>query len=59
MDQMPSRWNIAPTTLIRLNPQVKEKVKKEIDRMLVVGLIFPVDELEWISSIVIQSKKGT
>lgn len=27
----------------RLNPKVKEKVKKDIDRMLVVGLIFPVE----------------
>jgi hypothetical protein len=26
------------------NPRVKEKVKKEIDRMLVVGLILPVYE---------------
>jgi hypothetical protein len=37
----------------RLNPRVKEKVKKEIDKMLAVGLIFPVDEAEWISPIVI------
>jgi hypothetical protein len=42
----------------RLNPRVKEKVKKEIDRMLAAGLIFPVDEAEWINPIVIQSKKG-
>jgi hypothetical protein len=41
-----------------LNPKVKEKVKKEIDIMLAVGLIFPMDEAEWISPIVIQSKKG-
>jgi hypothetical protein len=34
-------------------------VKKEIDRMLAVGIIFPVDEAEWISPIVIQRKKGT
>jgi hypothetical protein len=42
----------------RLNPRVKEKVKKEIDHMLVAGLIFPVDEAEWINPIFIQSKKG-
>jgi hypothetical protein len=42
-----------------LNPRVKEKVKKEIDRMLAAGLIFPVDEAKWISPIVIQNKKGT
>jgi len=37
----------------RLNLQVKEKVTKEIDKMLVVGLILLVDEAEWISHIVI------
>jgi len=35
----------------RLNPWVKEKVKKEIDRMLATGLTFPVDEAEWIGPI--------
>jgi hypothetical protein len=40
-----------------LNPRVKEKVKKEIDKMLEAGLIFPVEEVEWVSLIVIQSKK--
>jgi hypothetical protein len=43
----------------QLNPRVKEKVKKEIDRMLATGLIFPVDEDEWIIFIVIHTKKGT
>jgi hypothetical protein len=38
---------------------VKEKVKREIDKMLEVGLIFAVEEEEWVSPIVIQSKKGT
>jgi hypothetical protein len=42
-----------------LNPRVKEKVKKEIDEMLEAGLIFVVEEAEWVSPIVIQSKKGT
>jgi hypothetical protein len=42
-----------------LNPRVEEKVKKEIDRMLATGLISHVDEAEWVSPIVIQSKKGT
>jgi hypothetical protein len=41
-----------------LNPRVKEKVKKEIDRILATRLIFHVDEAERISPIVIQSKKG-
>jgi hypothetical protein len=43
----------------RLNPRVKEKVKKEIDKMLEARLIFAVEEEEWVSPIVIQSKKGT
>jgi hypothetical protein len=43
----------------RLNPRVKEKVKRETDKMLEAGLIFAVEEAEWVSPIVIQSKKGT
>ena len=41
----------------RLNPRVKEKFKKEIDKMLEEGLIFVVEEVEWVSLIVIQRKK--
>jgi hypothetical protein len=42
-----------------LNPRVKEKVKREINKMLEYGLIFVVEEEEWVSPIVIQRKKGT
>ena len=42
-----------------LNPRVKEKVKREIDKMLEARLIFLVEEAEWVSPIVSQSKKGT
>ena len=42
-----------------LNPRVKEKVKKDIDKMLEVGLSFAVEEEEWVSLIVIQSKNDT
>jgi hypothetical protein len=42
-----------------LNPRVIEKVKKEIDKMLEAGLIFVVEEAEWVSPIVTQSKKDT
>jgi len=42
-----------------LNPRVKEKVKKEIENMLEVDLICLVEESEWVSPIVIQSKKDT
>jgi hypothetical protein len=34
------------------------QVKREIDKMLEAGLIFVVEEAEWVSPIVIQSKKG-
>ena len=37
----------------RLNPKVKEKLKREIDKMLEVGLIFAVEEVEWVNPIVI------
>jgi DNA integrity scanning protein DisA with diadenylate cyclase activity len=42
-----------------INPRIKLKVKKEINNMLEVGLIFLVEEEEWVSLIVIQSKKDT
>jgi hypothetical protein len=37
----------------RLNPKYKEKVKIELDRMLEAGIIEPVEELEWISLMVV------
>ena len=41
----------------RLNPQHKEKVKDEIDKMLAAGIIEPVEESEWVSPMVVQEKK--
>ena len=38
---------------------MKEKVKREIDKMLEYGLVFAVEEAEWVSPIAIQRKKGT
>lgn len=43
--------------LYRLNLRVKEKVKREIDKMLDAGIIFLVNEAEWINPIVIQNRK--
>ena len=40
----------------RLNPQYKEKVKVELDRMLDAGIIEPVEESEWIIPIAVQEK---
>ena len=37
----------------RLNPRYKEKVKKELDKMLTTGIIEPVDESEWVSLMVV------
>jgi hypothetical protein len=41
----------------RLNPKYKEKVKIELDGMLEVGIIKPIEELEWIIHMVVQDKK--
>ena len=41
----------------RLNPRVKQKVKKEIDLMLSTCLIFLADELDQMSLDIIQRKK--
>ena len=40
----------------RLNPRYKDCVKVEIDRMLDVGIIEPIEESEWISLMVVQDK---
>ena len=42
-----------------LNPRYKEKLKLELDRMLDAGIIEPIEESEWISSIMIRDKKTT
>lgn len=41
----------------RLNPHYKQKVKQELNKMIVVGIIEAVEESEWISPRVIQDKK--
>jgi hypothetical protein len=41
----------------RLNLIYKQKVKAEIDRMLEDRIIEPVEELKWVSSMVVQEKK--
>eukprot|EP00253_Pinus_taeda_P035663 PITA_35663 len=40
-----------------LNPKYKEKVCLELDRMLAVGIIKPVEESDWVSTMVVQEKK--
>lgn len=41
----------------RLNPRYKEKVQLEIQKMLDVGIIEPMEESKWISPMVVQDKK--
>ena len=40
-----------------MNLRYKERVKYDLDRMLDVGIIEPVEESEWISPMVVQDKK--
>jgi hypothetical protein len=41
----------------RLNPKYSLKVKEELEKLLEAGFIYPVKHSEWVSSIVIVSKK--
>ena len=41
----------------KLAHKYKEIVKKEIDNMLVVGIIYPIDQSEWAIPMVVQTKK--
>lgn len=41
----------------RLNPKYKEKVKQKLDKMLVAGIIEPVEESEWVGPMVVEDKK--
>ena len=41
----------------RLNPKYTEKVRMDLDKMLATGIIEPVEESEWVSSMVVQEKK--
>lgn len=40
-----------------LNPKYKEKVRLELDKILVAGIIEPVEESNWVSPMVVQEKK--
>jgi len=40
----------------RLNPRYKEKVRQELDKMIVAGIIELVEESEWVSPMVVQDK---
>jgi hypothetical protein len=57
--ELKPRSNMVRHRPYRLNPGVKEKFKNYIENMLEAGLIFAMEEAEWVSPIVIQRKKGT
>jgi hypothetical protein len=40
-----------------MNPKYKKKVRIELDRMMEVGIIEPIEESEWIITMVVQDKK--
>ncbi|KAH9313764.1 hypothetical protein KI387_022391, partial [Taxus chinensis] len=40
-----------------MNPNLREKVKEEIDKMLKFGIINPLEDSEWVSPMVIGIKK--
>lgn len=42
----------------RMNPNYAKKVKEEIDKLLQVGFIYPMDNVTWLSPIVIVPKKN-
>ncbi|XP_070007948.1 uncharacterized protein [Nicotiana sylvestris] len=42
----------------RLNPNMKEVVKKEVIKWLDVGIIFPISDSNWVSPVQCVSKKG-
>jgi len=43
--------------LYRLNPKYKEKVYLELDKMLEVDIIEPIEEFDYMSLMVVQEKK--
>ena len=42
----------------QMNPNYAKKVKEEIDKLLQVGFIYPIDNITWLSPIVIVPKKN-
>ena len=42
----------------RLNPNLKEVVKKEIIKLLDAGVIFPISDSNWVSPVHVVPKKG-
>lgn len=42
----------------RMNPNLREIVKEELQKLLNVGFIYPISDSEWVSPLVIVPKKN-
>ena len=42
----------------RLNPTMKEEVRKEVLKLLEAGLIYPISNSAWVSPVQVVPKKG-
>ena len=42
----------------RLNPNMKEVVKKEVIKLMDAGLIYPISDSSWVSPVQVVPKKG-
>ena len=42
----------------RMNPNLRDIVKEEIQKLLEVGFIYPISDSEWVSPLVIVPKKN-
>ncbi|CAO2822820.1 unnamed protein product [Amaranthus hypochondriacus] len=42
----------------RLNPNMKEVVKKEVLKLLAAGIIYPISDSKWVSPVQVVPKKG-
>ena len=42
----------------RVNPSLREIVKEEVHKLLNVGFIYTISDSQWVSPLVIVSKKG-
>lgn len=41
----------------QLNPKFKEKVHEQLDKMIATGIIEPVEESNWVISMMVQERK--
>ena len=42
----------------RMNPNLREIVKKELQKLLNVNFIYPISYIQWVSPLVIVTKKN-